>query len=373
MRAFPALLLLLAVAGCRADDGAAAPSGTEGGTAEPRDAAGAGGLRLALPTANRALLDGHPERFYMGLDRTVDSLRDARWEGGQYGFVRDPVPTPFGLRTFRRLHEGLDIAPMARDADGNPTDSVRAVADGRVAYVTHDPTASSYGRYVVVEHAWSGSPVFSLYAHLDTATVAAGRPVAQGAALGRMGFSGRGLRRDRAHVHLEIALLLNRRAQAWSDRYVPGPNVHGAFYGTNLAGVDPAALLLRLRDEPGLTFPDYVTGQAVGYTLDLPGGAPLDLLARYPWLGRDAARADPATVPAWRVALTAEGVPVGVTVAPRAVDVPTVASVSLRVMLTGGSTNRMLIREAPWSYRLSDRGRSYAALLATTADGPPEW
>lgn len=358
------LLLSVTVAGCRAGNAPATRPAADGR---------APALRLALPTANHALLDGHPERFYMGLNATVDSLREARWEGGQYGFVRDPVPTPFGTRTFRRLHEGLDIAPTARDATGAPTDSVRAVADGRVAYATHDPTASSYGRYVVVRHVWSGTPVYSLYAHLDTVTVAAGAPVAQGAALGRMGFSGRGLGRDRAHVHLEVALMLNRHAQAWSDRYVPGPNVHGAYYGTNLAGIDPSALFTRLRDEPGLTFPAFVRSQRVGYVVDLPGGRPLDVLARYPWLGPDASRADPRAVAAWRVSFTAEGVPVRVAVARARVAQPTVRGVGLAVLLAGGSTNRMLTREAPWAYAPSRRGLDAFALLATTADGPPAW
>lgn len=351
-----------------------APSTTADAPRKPGRGTSSGDrLDLALPTANRALLEGRPERFYMGVTRTVDSLRERRWEGGQYGFVRDPVPTPFGTRTFRRLHEGLDIAPLERDAAGDPVDTVRAVAAGRVAYTSDAAGASGYGRYVVVEHTWSRTPVYSLYAHLDSITARVGTPVRQGSPLGRMGYTGPGFGRDRAHVHLEIALLLNQYAPSWSERYVAGPDLHGVYYGRNLAGVDPAALYGRLARDPDLTFPAFVQAQRPGYRVDLPGGRPLDVLRRYPWLGPDAARADPRVVPAWRVTFTAEGVPIGVAVGPQPVERPTVVGVSLAVMLSGSSTNRVLTRSAPWTYTPSSRGMAYFALLATTAGGPPAW
>jgi hypothetical protein len=53
------------------------------------------------------------------------------WQGGQYGFVRDPVETAAGT-IYTRFHEGMDIRPMRRDARGEPIDEVRAVAGARV-------------------------------------------------------------------------------------------------------------------------------------------------------------------------------------------------------------------------------------------------
>lgn len=331
------------------------------------------GLALALPTDNRALLDGRPETFYQGLHTTVDSLRPEKWEGGQYGYVRDPVPTVFGLKTLRRVHEGVDIRPLERDAQGDPVDSVRAIDAGRVAYVNPSAGASSYGKYVVVEHRWSGSPVYSLYAHLADVTVSAGDSVAQRDAVGRMGYTGSGLGRDRAHVHLEIALLVNEHFDLWFDEYFGIANPHGRFFGSNLAGVPVAELYLALEDDPGLTFPEYVHSLDDGYVVDLPGGKPLDLLSRYPWLADGgAATVAPDSVPSWRVTFTREGVPMRVEVGPEAVDRPTVEGVNLWIWLTYGSTNRVLQRR-DLAYEPARSGYSYFALVSTTPEGAPRW
>ena len=364
------LPLLLVLAACEGDHRPArseSQGGADGrGGGEPE----AGGLDLVLPTSNRALLDGRPEDFYQGVSVTIDSLRPEKWEGGQYGFVRDPVSTVFGTQTFRRVHEGLDIRPTAWDAEGNAVDTVRAIDAGRVVHV--NTAGSSYGTYVVVEHRWSGSPVYSLYAHLAEPYAAVGDAVERGGALGKMGFTGRGLGRSRSHVHLEIALLLSEHVDLWYDPYIGGTNPQGLFFGTNLAGVPPAELYRALEQDPGLTFPAYVRGLDEGYVVDLPGGRPLDLLNRYPWLGPEAAAADPAAVAAWRVAFTQEGVPIRVEVADEPVDRATVEGVSLSVWLGDRSTNRMLQRRGV-SYEPARRGYSYFALLATTAGGAPSW
>ena len=373
------LLVLTGLAACTAerstpdDDARATTSASEAEDAPSGVVVGEpGGLQLRLPTDNRALLTGRPDRFYQGLNTTIDSLRPERWEGGQYGFVRDPVPTVFGGRTFRRVHEGLDIRPIGRDAAGDPVDTVRAVAPGRVAYVNPSAGASSYGIYVVVQHEWSGSPVYSLYAHLAEPFVTEGAQVQMGAALGKMGFTGRGLGRDRAHVHLEIALMVNQYEPLWFERYIGAADLHGRFFGTNLAGVPAADLYLALRENPDLTFPEFVTGLDEGYVVQIPGRQPLDLLTRYPWLGPEAAAADPADVPSWLVAFTQEGVPIRVEIGDGDVDRATVEGVALGIWLGDRSTNQMLYRRGV-TYEPSRRGASYFALLATTADGPPTW
>ena len=385
----PALCLVaaLAVSACGPDAGGGPADVARDGSAQERSATptasgaddgpdeatnAAGGLDLVLPTTNRGLLNGRPDRFYQGLNVTIDSLRPEKWEGGQYGFVRDPVPTVFGRRTFRRVHEGLDIAPVGRDTDGEPVDTVVAISPGRVAYVNAGAGASSYGKYVVVEHRWSGSPVYSLYAHLADVYVAEGQRVGRGGALGKMGYTGRGLGRSRAHVHLEVALMVNQHSPLWFAEYFGGADLHGRFFGTNLAGVDPAGLYQALEENPGLTFPEYVRSLDEGYVVDLPGGRPLDLLGRYPWLGEAAAAADPASVPAWRIAFTQEGAPIRVEVADEPVDRPTVEGVSLGIWLTDGSTNRLLQRRG-LGYEPARRGYSYFALYATTAEGAPRW
>src|SRR5438093_3272163 len=101
---------------------------------------------LALPTDNHALLDGQPEDFYQFVDRDSHGVKTTPWEGGQYGFVRDPHETKTGL-IYPHFHEGIDIKPMHRDERGMPLDDVRACADGRVAHASETARFSNYGKY----------------------------------------------------------------------------------------------------------------------------------------------------------------------------------------------------------------------------------
>jgi hypothetical protein len=89
--------------------------------------------RLILPTANDALFRGDGEAFYQFVRRDFKGEISFPWEGGQYGFVRDPVETPGGL-VYVHFHEGVDIKPLRRDAAGEPLDDIVAIAAGRVVH-----------------------------------------------------------------------------------------------------------------------------------------------------------------------------------------------------------------------------------------------
>jgi murein DD-endopeptidase MepM/ murein hydrolase activator NlpD len=355
-------------------DEAEAPAGAAPDTAalsaEPPPGAA---IPIVLPTRNHGLLTRDLPDFYMGVEEdTIIGLRTAAWEGGQYGFVRDSIMTPGGPR-FRRLHEGLDIRPLHRDAAGEPLDTVRAIDVGRVVYANKDG-ASAFGRYVVVEHDWGAGPVYSLYAHLDAVHVDSGAAVVRGGELGRMGYTGRGLGRDRAHVHLEVDLMLNQHERVWHAQYVAGQaNTHGVFFGTNLAGVDPEALYRTSRREPATTFPQFVRALPAGFRVALPGDRPLDVVARYPWLLDEGADAQPDAARAWAVTFTRGGVPIRVARLNRGVTRPEVIGLSSMVGQRYQQTNRLLQRNAERQYELSTRGRQLMALLATTADGAPSW
>jgi hypothetical protein len=214
--------------------------------------------------------------------------------------------------------------------------------------------------------------VYSLYAHLDSVAVDAGAAVRRGDALGRLGYTGRGLGRDRAHVHLEVAMLLNARPEPWLAAHWAASGVQGPFHGANLAGVDPEALFVAARRDPMLTFQDFVRGQPAGFQVAIPGDRPLDLLSRYPWLLADGADARPDVRRAWLVTLTRGGAPVRVERLSRAVAAPEVAGVARSVWERYLSTNRALQR-TDRGYELTDRGRQLAALLVTTPDGVPPW
>ena len=80
-----------------------------------------------FPTDNRALLEGRPQEFFMYVERDFEGEKTKPWQGGQYGYVRGPQRSG-GKVIYTHLHEGIDIAPVRRDATGNPLDEVRASA-----------------------------------------------------------------------------------------------------------------------------------------------------------------------------------------------------------------------------------------------------
>src|ERR1043165_536033 len=95
-------------------------------------------LDLVLPTDNDALFSGDGPAFYQYVDRDYNGVKSTPWEGGQYGFVRDPKSTGGGV-VYTRFHEGIDIKSRHRDANGEPLDEVRAIAAGEVVHVSLAP------------------------------------------------------------------------------------------------------------------------------------------------------------------------------------------------------------------------------------------
>lgn len=261
--------------------------------------------QLVLPTDNRALFD-RPSEFFQFVDRDFEGAKTTPWEGGQFGFVRDP--RRFGSRiAYARFHEGLDIKPLQRDAKGNPLDEVRAIADGIVAYATVSPGLSNYGRYIVVKHDWNEGSFYSLYAHLAEPRVAVGQKVKAGTMLGILGYTGSGIDQRRAHVHVELNLFLSRRFEAWHAASFATPNHHGVFNGLNLIGLDLQALYLAQQKNPTLTAAGAVRATESGYRVAVPGDAEMEIVNNYPWL-LDGPR--PTGKPAgWEVTFSRWGLP----------------------------------------------------------------
>lgn len=274
--------------------------------------------QLQLPTANRALFDA-PAEFFQFVDRNFDGAKTTPWEGGQFGFVRDP--RRIGSRiAYARFHEGLDIKPLQRDAKGNPQDEVGAIADGVVMYVAASAGLSNYGRYIVVRHDWGGSPFFSLYAHLAAAQVSAGQRVKAGTPLGILGYTGSGIDQRRAHVHVELNMLLSSRFEAWHAANFASPNHHGIFNGLNLIGLDLQSLYLAQQRNPELTAAGSVRATESAYRVAVPGDAEMEIVKNYPWL-LDGPR--PAGRPAsWEVTFSRWGLPLAVKASSTAVSAP---------------------------------------------------
>lgn len=326
-------------------------------------AAAAQPMEVILPTSNDALYYGDGPGFYMYTDRNFDGIASSPWEGGQYGFHRNLVRTPAGI-VGTRFHEGVDIRPRTRDEAGEPLDTVRSVDDGRVVYVNRSASASDYGRYVVVEYTWQGSPFYGLFAHLSDVDAYPGMYLERGQRIGRLGYTGTGIDRRRAHLHFELNVYLSDRFDAWFSRYNPrSRNVHGRWNGVNLAGFDVASFYRAYRNQPTIWLPGFLRRQPWAFEVEVPGGHALELAQRYPWL----VEGSPDEIPGgYEITFTETGFPTRITPVARLVFQPGLVRVSDRVRRGYLATNGYLTRRGE-TYTLSERGRRYAELVATPA------
>jgi murein DD-endopeptidase MepM/ murein hydrolase activator NlpD len=260
---------------------------------------------LLLPTDNDALFSGDGAAFYQYVERNYNGVKSTPWQGGQYGFVRDPISAAGGV-VYTRFHEGIDIRSLHRDPNGDPLDEVRAIADGKVVHTNLVPGYSNYGKYVVVEHRWDGSNYFSLYGHLSSIAVHPGDTVKRGQPIAIMGYTGVGINRERAHLHLELDLMFSQQFEAWHDAFFRNdPNHNGIYNGLNLAGLDVASFYLALRKNPTLTIPEFLNDEEIFYKVTLPKSRHFDLPRLYPWLlaGKRNEKSS------WEVSFARSGVP----------------------------------------------------------------
>lgn len=116
------------------------------------------------------------------------------------GFIKPiggRITSPFGWRTHpifnsRTFHSGVDIG-------GQFNSSVRASNSGKVIYAGW---YGGYGKVVIVDHGdVNGSPITTLYAHLNSARVSVGEYVSKGQVIGLEGTTGYS---TGPHVHFEV-------------------------------------------------------------------------------------------------------------------------------------------------------------------------
>src|SRR4051812_42212126 len=316
-------------------------------------------LNLVLPTDNEALLRGDGPSFYQYIDRDYHGEKSTPWEGGRYGFVRNPVETSAGI-IYTRLHEGMDIKPLQRDPTGEPLDVVRAIAPGVVVHASQVAGYSNYGRYVVVEHRFDGCKYYSLYGHLSSITVRKGQRVQQRDQLGVMGHTGEGLNQARAHVHLELNLMLSRQFESWHDTmFKNDPNHHGLYNGLNLVGIDIARLYLALQKQPSLTIPEFLAEEETLYRVLLPPSRNFDLVKFYPWMLRDKSAGEPAS---WEVSFNRAGVPLKIQPNAKPVSEPELSYLKPG-SVDGGILTMDRISGRGANAHLTEKGRQFMRLL----------
>jgi murein DD-endopeptidase MepM/ murein hydrolase activator NlpD len=279
-------------------------------------------LDLALPTDNDALFSDDGAAFYQSVERDYKGEKSMPWQGGQYGFVRDPTDTGAGT-VYTRFHEGIDIRPLRRDAHGDPLDEIRAIADGKVVHINAVAGYSNYGKYMVIEHRWDGSNYYSLYGHLSAMLVQPGATVTRGQPIAVMGYTGTGINQERAHVHLEVDLMFSREFDSWYNTFFRNdPNHNGIYNGMNLAGLDVARLYLAVHKNPALTIPEFLKGEETFYKVTLPKSRHFDLPHLYPWMlvgGKEKS--------SWEVSFARSGVPLKIDSSDRRVTQPEVSYV----------------------------------------------
>ena len=316
-------------------------------------------LELSLPTDNDALFRGDGPAFYQVIARDFEGVESRPWQGGQYGFVRNPIETPVGI-VYKRFHEGIDIRPLHRDARGEPLDEVRTIADGKVVHTNSVAGFSNYGRFVVIEHHWDGCAYYSLYAHLHSIAVQPGQRVKRGGRIGVMGHTGAGIDRERAHVHVELNMMLSREFESWYDvHFKNDPNRHGLYNGLNLVGLDIARLFLALRKQPLLTIPDFLAQETTFYKVALPASKHFDLWKRYPWLLRTPASRDAKS---WEVSFAQSGVPLKIEPGSKVVTQPELTYFKKSGARYWNLTREMLTGRGEHA-SLSENGRNWMRLL----------
>lgn len=311
----------------------------------------------ALPTDNNALFRGKPAEFYMYTDRDFEGVKSRPWQGGTYGFTRNPQRAG-GKILATKFHEGIDISPLRRDASGEPLDEIRAIESGRVVHTSNDAKDSNYGKLAIVEHNVEGTPVYSIYAHLAAVDVRPGQSVKQGQRLGRLGYTGAGINQRRAHLHLEIALLWHDRFESWHPLNFPTANKHGLFNGINLMGLDVAQFYLRQRKNPALTLPQFVRNKEPFFRVRIPESPHFQLPRRYPWL----VRGNPAGARSWLVTFTAPGFPVLLEPSPEPAAAPRVEWVA-PAKAPLAKLSRNLVDGSRTNPRLGENGQKLVDLL----------
>ena len=316
-------------------------------------------LDLVLPTDNDALFSGGGAAFYQHIERNFKGLKSTPWEGGQYGFVRDPTDTAGGV-VYTRFHEGIDIRPLHRDAHGEPLDEVRAIADGKVVHVNSVPGYSNYGKYIVIEHRWGGSNYYSLYGHLSSLAVQTGETMKRGQRIAVMGYTGTGLNRERAHLHLELNLMLSPEFESWYNAFFRNdPNHNGVYNGMNLAGLDIARLYLALRKNPSLTIPEFLGREETFYKVTVPKARHFELPKLYSWMLTTGSRNEKSS---WEVSFAPSGVPLRIESSDKSVMQPELSYVK-KSSVDYSHLTRDIISGHGTSAHLTDYGKQLMRLL----------
>ncbi len=361
--------LALRPGGCRMPAPESPPPAVETPTpAEPPPPPPPVWQRMVPPTPQQNLLN--PDA-----PGVLQPTGSGRLESAKFGSTRT---VQRGKGFAASFHEGVDIAPTARDRRGAPTDPVFAVADGRVAFVNAIAGNSSYGKYIIVEHPdpslgmilkrdGSSDPatVYTLYGHLADVRfgIRAGHAVTAGDELGTMGATSNTqppIPLSRSHLHWEVGLILNFRFEIKSREEKLKPDF-GNYNGQNLFAIDPLAFYSAHANDPGFTMAAHLAAHPVACEVVLRGKFP-DFFRRYPALWKGA----PHNGGPIRLALAESGLPLSgrnataTETAALGNQRQTVLRVDPQVL---GRNGRGLVSQTGGKWQFTPKGRQWAEIL----------
>ena len=91
-------------------------------------------LELVLATPNKAIFGPDISQFYMYTNRSFEGQPSKPWQGGKYGYVRNPKRTASGI-IYSKFHEGVDIRPIERNSRGVPLDEICSIAAPLLVFI----------------------------------------------------------------------------------------------------------------------------------------------------------------------------------------------------------------------------------------------
>jgi hypothetical protein len=190
--------------------------------------------------------------------------------------------------------------------------------------------------------------------------VQSGDTVKRGQRIAVMGYTGTGLNRERAHLHLELNLLLSHQFEAWYNTFFRNdPNHNGIYNGMNLIGLDIARLYLALRNDPSLTIPEFLRREETFYKVTLPKSRHFELPKLYPWMFTTASRNEKSS---WEVSFAQSGVPLRIEPSDKNVTQPEF-SYARKSSVDYSYLTRDIISGRGANAHLTDYGRQLMRLL----------
>jgi hypothetical protein len=253
------------------------------------------GLSLSWPTGTSPIV----KNALRTIDDCIQPTESGKLESGKFGLVREN-----GVR----FHEGIDIKSFIKAKNGNPEDGVYAFMDGVVVYVNTNPHASSYGRYIVLEHEY----FLTLYGHLTSVDVTIGQEVKAGKKIGILGTSSNcaDIPNSQAHLHFEIDFRMgdDKNFAAWYTKNFCDRNEHGMYNGFNLVGIDPISSIEKL--VKGVRPTDILGEEKEAATVQIVGSCVPEFVRKYAQFfayGVDLSK----PVRGWRIKISWFGLPIG--------------------------------------------------------------